>query len=193
MERRFFLEKNSHELDSFTQEATLLPADRSDPPSGSKPRVISYNKPQRNFSHQKYYFVSVVEDKVKTAPESKSTSTIDISGFTRSSPVPAKSINDRKIGMRDASTDYDFIVSEMEKMVDRIKLGFSGIFEPIQDKSEKKPSVSNTASMILTFGWFTLCSEYVSSFIDVFQTIPFAFIISKMLTENYLQEHRQDD
>ena len=29
MERRFFLEKNSHELDSFTQEATLLPADRS--------------------------------------------------------------------------------------------------------------------------------------------------------------------
>eukprot|EP00816_Leptocylindrus_hargravesii_P005602 CAMPEP_0196801926 /NCGR_PEP_ID=MMETSP1362-20130617/1697_1 /TAXON_ID=163516 /ORGANISM="Leptocylindrus danicus, Strain CCMP1856" /LENGTH=805 /DNA_ID=CAMNT_0042173113 /DNA_START=106 /DNA_END=2523 /DNA_ORIENTATION=+ len=186
MERRFFPEKKSYELDSFTQEATLLPADRSDPPSGSKQRVISYNKPQRNFAHQKYYFVSVVEDNVKTAPESKSMS-------IASSPISAKSVNNG-IGMRDASTDYDFVISEMENMVNRIKLGFSGIFELVmQDKSEKKPSVSNTASMILTFGWVSLCSEYVSSFIDVIQTIPFAFIIAKMLTENYLQEHTQDD
>jgi len=157
-----------------------------DPPSGSKQRVISYNKPQRNFAHQKYYFVSVVEDNVKTAPESKSMS-------IASSPISAKSVNNG-IGMRDASTDYDFVISEMENMVNRIKLGFSGIFELVmQDKSEKKPSVSNTASMILTFGWVSLCSEYVSSFIDVIQTIPFAFIIAKMLTENYLQEHTQDD
>ena len=170
-----------------------------DPPPEFNLRVLPSDKP-RTITADRMYFVTVVEDEANVSPTNVSKNYMANKAIPHTDPPNniASAVNHKKIVMNSKSSESDWIKNGMESVFKEVKSGFNAVRDAVQeetlsDKSKSKSSDTNTASIFLTFGWVVLFSEHASSFIDVFQTIPFVFIIAKMLTGDYLREHPRDD